>query len=201
MDFIDEINAYYEREKKAIDSLDRKEINDTMNALMDAYERGATIYVMGNGGSSATASHMVCDFNKGTCYELDKKFKFVCLNDNIPILMAIANDDSFENVFVYQLKDRLKKEDVVLAISGSGNSHNVIKAVDYAKEVGATIIGVTGYSGGKLRQKADYFLHVPVDDMQITEDLHMGFDHLIMQIFWKYLAAKNGREAIYKINQ
>lgn len=201
MDFIDEINAYYEREKKAIDSLDRKEINDTMNALMDAYERGATVYVMGNGGSSATASHMVCDFNKGTCYELDKKFKFVCLNDNIPILMAIANDDSFENVFVYQLKDRLKKEDVVLAISGSGNSHNVIKAVDYAKEVGATIIGVTGYSGGKLRQKADYFLHVPVDDMQITEDLHMGFDHLIMQIFWKYLAAKNGREAIYKINQ
>ena len=201
MDFIDEINAYYEREKKAIDSLDRKEINDTMNALMDAYERGATIYVMGNGGSSATASHMVCDFNKGTCYELDKKFKFVCLNDNIPILMAIANDDSFENVFVYQLKDRLKKEDVVLAISGSGNSHNVIKAVDYAKEVGATIIGVTGYSGGKLRQKADFFLHVPVDDMQITEDLHMGFDHLIMQIFWKYLAAKNGREAIYKINQ
>ena len=201
MDFIDEINAYYEREKKAIDSLDRKEINDTMNALMDAYERGATVYVMGNGGSSATASHMVCDFNKGTCYELDKKFKFVCLNDNIPILMAIANDDSFENVFVYQLKDRLKKEDVVLAISGSGNSHNVIKAVDYAKEVGATIIGVTGYSGGKLRQKADFFLHVPVDDMQITEDLHMGFDHLIMQIFWKYLAAKNGREAIYKINQ
>ena len=201
MDFIDEINAYYEREKKAIDSLDRKEINEAMNALMAAYDRGATVYVMGNGGSSATASHMVCDFNKGTCYELDKKFKFVCLNDNIPILMAIANDDSFENVFVYQLKDRLKKEDVVLAISGSGNSHNVIKAVDYAKEVGATVIGVTGYSGGKLRQKADYFLHVPVDDMQITEDLHMGFDHLIMQIFWKYLAAKNGREAIYKINQ
>ena len=201
MDFIDEINAYYDREKKAIDSLDRKEINDAMNALMAAYERGATVYTMGNGGSSATASHMVCDFNKGTCYELDTKFKFVCLNDNIPILMAIANDDSFENVFVYQLKDRLKKDDVVLAISGSGNSHNIIKAVDYAKEVGATIIGVTGYSGGKLRQKADYFLHVPVDDMQITEDLHMGFDHLIMQIFWKYLAAKNGREAIYKINQ
>jgi len=115
--------------------------------------------------------------------------------------MAIANDDSFENVFVYQLKDRLTKDDVVLAVSGSGNSHNIIKAVDYAKEVGATVIGVTGYSGGKLRQKADYFLHVPVDDMQITEDLHMGFDHLIMQIFWKYLAAKNGRDAIYKINQ
>jgi len=201
MDFIDEINAYYAREKEVIDRLDRKELNDAMNALLDAYERGATVYVMGNGGSSATASHMVCDFNKGTCYELDKKFKFVCLNDNLPILMAIANDDSFENVFVYQLKDRLKKDDLVLAISGSGNSHNVVKAVEYANRLGTPVIAMTGYNGGKIRKMADYFLHVPVDDMQITEDLHMGFDHMIMQIFWKYLAAKNGREAIYKINQ
>lgn len=201
MDFIKEINEYYELEKKTIDALDRDELNAAMNALLEAYERGATVYVFGNGGSSATASHMVCDFNKGTCYELDKKFKFVCLNDNIPILMAIANDDSFENVFVYQLKDRLKKDDLVLAISGSGNSHNVVKAVDYAKEVGCKVIAMTGYSGGKIRKMADYYLHVPCDDMQITEDLHMGFDHMIMKIFWRYLAAKNGREAIYKINQ
>ncbi|MBE6127390.1 MAG: SIS domain-containing protein [Erysipelotrichaceae bacterium] len=201
MDFINEINEYYEREKKAIDSLNREELNDAMNALLAAYERGATVYVFGNGGSSATASHMVCDFNKGTCYDLEKKFKFVCLNDNLPILMAIANDDSFENVFVYQLKARLKKDDLILAISGSGNSHNVVKAVEYAKSIGTEIIAMTGYSGGKIRKMADHFLHVPVDDMQITEDLHMGFDHMIMQIFWKYLAAKNGKEAIYKINQ
>ena len=201
MDFINEINEYYEREKKAIDSLNREELNDAMNALLAAYERGATVYVFGNGGSSATASHMVCDFNKGTCYDLEKKFKFVCLNDNLPILMAIANDDSFENVFVYQLKDRLKKDDLILAISGSGNSHNVVKAVEYAKSIGTEVIAMTGYSGGKIRKMADHFLHVPVDDMQITEDLHMGSDHMIMQIFWKYLAAKNGKEAIYKINQ
>ena len=201
MDFINEINEYYEREKKAIDSLNREELNDAMNALLAAYERGATVYVFGNGGSSATASHMVCDFNKGTCYDLEKKFKFVCLNDNLPILMAIANDDSFENVFVYQLKDRLKKDDLILAISGSGNSHNVVKAVEYAKSIGTEVIAMTGYSGGKIRKMADHFLHVPVDDMQITEDLHMSFDHMIMQIFWKYLAAKNGKEAIYKINQ
>ena len=201
MDFINEINEYYEREKKAIDSLNREELSDAMNALLAAYERGATVYVFGNGGSSATASHMVCDFNKGTCYDLEKKFKFVCLNDNLPILMAIANDDSFENVFVYQLKDRLKKDDLILAISGSGNSHNVVKAVEYAKSIGTEVIAMTGYSGGKIRKMADHFLHVPVDDMQITEDLHMGFDHMIMQIFWKYLAAKNGKEAIYKINQ
>jgi D-sedoheptulose 7-phosphate isomerase len=201
MDFTKEINAYYDREKAAIDRLDRKELNAAMNALLEAYERGATIYVFGNGGSSATASHMVCDFDKGTCYDLPKKFHFVCLNDNIPVMMAIANDDSFENVFVYQLEDRLKKNDLVLAISGSGNSHNVIKAIDYAKKVGCKIIGMTGYDGGKLAKAADYQLHVPADDMQITEDLHMGFDHMIMQIFWKYLAAKNGQQAIYKINK
>ena len=201
MDFIQEINEYYEREKKVIDALNREELNAAMNCLLDAYERGAYIYVFGNGGSSATASHMVCDFNNGTCYEIDKKFKFVCLNDNLPILMAIGNDDDFSNVFVYQLKDRLTKDDVVLAISGSGNSKNVVKAVDYAKEVGAKVIAMTGYSGGKIAKVADYQMHVPVDDMQITEDLHMGFDHMMMQILWKYLQAKNGREAIYKINQ
>ena len=201
MDFIAEINAYYEREKTVIDSLNREEISAAMNALLDAYERGATVYVIGNGGSSATASHMVCDFNKGTCYELDKKFKFVCLNDNIPLLMALANDTDFEDVFYYQLLDRVTPSDVVLAISGSGNSHNIIKAVNYAKGVGATIIGMTGYSGGKLGHLSDYRLHVPVEDMQITEDIHMSFDHMIMQIFWKHLARRNGKEAIYKINQ
>lgn len=201
MDFINEINEYYEREKRVIDSLDREEINAAMNALLDAYEADATIYVFGNGGSSATASHMVCDFNKGTCAELEKKFRFVCLNDNIPWLMAIANDKSFEDIFVDQLRGHLKPTDTVLAISGSGNSHNVVKAVEYAKEVGAKVIAMTGYQGGKIRKLADYYLHAPVDDMQITEDLHMGFDHMIMQIFWKYLAKKNGKEAIYKINQ
>ena len=185
MDFIKDIEEYYAREKAAIDALDKAELNKAMNALLDAYERGATVYVFGNGGSSATASHMVCDFNKGTCYDLDKKFKMVCLNDNIPIMMAIANDDSFENVFVYQLKDRLKKEDLILAISGSGNSHNVVKAVDYAREVGAKIIAMTGYSGGKIDKVADYHLHVPADDMQITEDLHMVLDHCMYCILAK----------------
>jgi D-sedoheptulose 7-phosphate isomerase len=201
MDFIKEINDYYDREKAAMDKLDRKELNAAMNALLEAYEKGATVYVFGNGGSSATASHMVCDFNKGTCYDLDKKFKFVCLNDNIPVMMALANDTSFEDVFYYQLLDRIQKNDYVLAISGSGNSHNIIKAVTYAKGLGCKIIGMTGYDGGKLAKLSDYQLHVPADDMQITEDLHMGFDHMIMQIFWKYLAAKNGKSAIYKINK
>lgn len=201
MDFTDKIKNYLDLETKVIASLNIEEINEVMNALLDCYNRGGTVYTCGNGGSASTATHMVCDFGKGTCYDLDKKFHFACLNDNIPTIMAIANDDSYDNIFVYQLKDRLTKNDLLLAISGSGNSHNIVKAVDYAKEVGAKIIGVTGYNGGKLLKAADYHLHAPIDDMQITEDVHLIFNHMMMKIFWQYLHEINGKEAIYKINQ
>ncbi len=201
MDFKDKIKNYLDLERKVIASLNVEEINEVMNALLDCYNRGGTVYTCGNGGSASTATHMVCDFGKGTCYDLDKKFHFVCLNDNIPTIMAIANDDSYDNIFVYQLKDRLTKNDLLLAISGSGNSHNIVKAVDYAKEIGAKIIGVTGYNGGKLFKTADYHLHAPIDDMQITEDVHLIFNHMMMKIFWQYLHEINGKEAIYKINQ
>ncbi|MCH3909419.1 MAG: SIS domain-containing protein [Bacilli bacterium] len=201
MDFKNEIKEYYAREIKVIEELDADELNKAMNALLEHYEKETNIYVFGNGGSSATASHMVCDFNKGTCYNVEKRFRFICLNDNIPTMMALANDVSFDDVFYYQLENKLKKEDLVLAISGSGNSHNVIKAVEYAKKVGCEIMGMTGYDGGKLDKMSDYHLHVPADDMQITEDLHMGFDHMIMQIFWKYLEKREGKNPVYKINK
>jgi D-sedoheptulose 7-phosphate isomerase len=200
MDFTDQINDYYAREKAAIDKLDRAEINKAMNAILRHYEANDTIYVMGNGGSAATASHMVNDFNKGACMDLDKRFNFVCLNDNVPLMMAVANDIGYEDIFYYPLEHKLKKSDLVLAISGSGNSHNVVKAVEYAKKIGAEVIAITGYEGGKIDKIADYHLHVPVDDMHITEDLHMGFDHMMVQTFWRYLYKKNGKDAIYKIN-
>jgi D-sedoheptulose 7-phosphate isomerase len=200
IDFTKDIQEYYEAEMKVIKDLDVEALNLAMNCLLKHYEDGSTIYVFGNGGSSATASHMVCDFNKGTCSTLDKRFNFVCLNDNIPTIMAVANDMDFEDIFFYQLEHKLKKEDAVLAISGSGNSKNVIKAVTYAKKIGSDIIGMTGYDGGKLDKMSTYHLHVPADDMQIAEDLHMGFDHMMMKIFWRYLAKINGQEAIYKHN-
>jgi len=201
IDFEKSIEAYYEREIETIRKLDKEALNAALNLLLDHYEKESTIFTMGNGGSSATASHFVCDFNKGIAGDLPKKFHLECLNDNIPTIMAIANDISFEDIFVYQLQNKLKKGDLVIAISGSGNSHNIIKGVQYAKEVGAQVIGLTGYSGGKLKNLSDIHLNVPIDDMQITEDIHMSFDHMIMSILWRYLAAKNGREAVYKINQ
>jgi len=201
VDFKKDIEEYYDREIEVIKRLDKYELNKAMNCLLSHYENEANVYVFGNGGSAATASHMVCDFNKGASGEVQKRFRFICLNDNIPSLMAIANDVDFDDVFYFQLENKLRKEDLILAISGSGNSHNVIKAVSYAKKIGCEVVGMTGYDGGKLDKMSDYHLHVPADDMQITEDLHMGFDHMIMQIFWKYLLKKEGKSAAYKINK
>lgn len=201
MDFKKDIKGYLELEQEIISKLDIDEINDAMNAILGCYERGGTVYTCGNGGSASTASHMVCDFGKGACENVDRKFKFICLNDNVATIMAIANDDSYENVFLNQLKGRITKNDLLLAISGSGNSHNVLKAADYAKEVGAKIIGVTGYDGGKLKKTADFHLDAPVNDMQISEDVHLIFNHLMMKIFWRYLLESNGKEAVYKIHQ
>lgn len=178
----DEIKRYFEREIAVIQALDYDELAEAVAAIRDAYEREATIYTFGNGGSAATASHFVCDFNKGISEPKEKKFNLVCLNDNTPVVMAIANDISYDEVFSFQLKNKLKSIDLVIAISGSGNSRNVVKAVEYAKEIGCKVVGLTGYSGGKLRELADYPMHVNVDDMQITEDVHMAFDHMMYRV-------------------
>lgn len=187
MDFKPAIKEYYEREIKVINSLDLAEINQAMNAIYEAYDKGGTIYVCGNGGSAATASHMQNDFNKGISEFTEKKFNFYCLNDNVATLMAIANDISYEEIFRFQLNNKIKKNDLLIGISGSGNSKNVLNAVEYAKSQGAKVIGITGYTGGKLKKIADYNMHVDENDMQIAEDIHMTFDHMMMKIFYNLL--------------
>ncbi len=182
MNYIDEISAYFEREKETLDAISKEDLNTLMNVLVDARESGKTIFIMGNGGSAATASHYVCDFNKGVSYGKEKMFKFICLNDNIPTMMAYANDLSYADVFVGPLKNFMQKGDVVIGISGSGNSENVVRAILYANENGGVSVGITGYSGGKVKQMCKYNVHVPVDDMQITEDLHIVLDHCMMKI-------------------
>lgn len=183
----DRILKYYEKEIAVIKALDFDAVEEAVEAIKAAYEREATIYIFGNGGSAATASHFICDFNKGISEPLDKKFNLVCLNDNTPIVMAIANDISYDDVFYFQLVNKLKSTDLVIAISGSGNSKNVIKAVEYAKQVGCKVVGMTGYSGGKLKELSDYNMHVAIDDMQITEDVHMSFDHMMYRVFTNVL--------------
>jgi len=200
MDFRNGIRDYYEREKQVFDALDPNEFNAALNALLRHYDREDTIYVIGNGGSSATANHMVCDFNKGVSLSLSKPFHVVSLTDNIPSVMAYGNDVGFEDVFYLPLKQWLKPTDMVIAISGSGNSHNIIKAVAYAKSIGAEILGLEGYDGGKLKGIADINIHAKVNDMQIAEDVHMTFVHVAMQLLWKTLMAREGKAAVYEIN-
>lgn len=184
-DYLDLIHSYVDKEVEVLKSLDLNKINEALNLLEETMEAEKNIYIFGNGGSAATVSHFQNDFNKGVSEYTEKKFRFMCLNDNVATLMAIANDIGYDEVFRFQLKGKLQEGDIVVAISGSGNSKNVLNAVEYARSCGNKIIGLTGYSGGKLLELSDISLHVPVNSMQITEDLHMVFDHLMMSVFYK----------------
>ena len=185
MDYRIMIEDYLHREAEILKKLDINAINEAIKLLEETRKKQSTVYIFGNGGSASTASHFLCDFNRGVSEKLKKKYRFYCLNDNTAALLAIANDFGYEYVFVKQLENRICKNDVVIAISGSGNSKNVINAVQYAKKCGNKVIGLTGYDGGKLKQMSDISLHVPVDDMQIAEDIHLFFDHLIMSVLCK----------------
>lgn len=187
MDYTLAIKRYIDLEISVLKRLDANEINALMNAIEKVRNNNGTVYVMGNGGSASTASHMVNDFNKGISEYIDKKFNFVSLSDNVATVMAIANDIGYEVIFEFQLRGKVAKNDLVIGFSGSGNSQNVINAIQYAKTSGATTAGLTGYDGGKLRQIVDLSVHVPIMSMQVTEDIHMMFDHLMMSIFYKEL--------------
>lgn len=182
---IEKINEYLDNVKKTLDNLDRQEIETFLSVLVKAKDEGRTVFIMGNGGSAATASHFCCDFNKGVSYGKDKKFKFICLNDNVPTMMAYSNDVSYDDVFVEPLKNFFKEGDLIIGISGSGNSKNVLKAIEYANENGGVTIGITGYNGGKLKQISKYSVNTNIDDMQISEDVHMILDHLCSSILVK----------------
>jgi D-sedoheptulose 7-phosphate isomerase len=178
---------YFDKVIETLGKVDIKPINKFIDRIYECYNKGNTVYIFGNGGSAATASHVAGDFMKGISYGLEKKFKVVCLNDNIPAMTAIANDLDYDEVFYEQLKTYLKKDDVVVGISGSGNSANVIKALNYAKELGSTIAGFCGYKGGKLKDLADILIYAPVNDMEITEDIHIIIFHAIKQLINKKL--------------
>jgi len=180
------ITTYFDKLKKTIDLISKTDLNNLMNVLDQAKEHGKNIFIMGNGGSAATASHYCCDFNKGISINKDKKYKLICLNDNIPTMTAYANDISYDEIFVGQLNNLMNNGDYVIGISGSGNSKNVIKALEYANANDAVTIGITGYNGGEIKKICKYNMHIPVNDMQITEDLHMVLGHCMMKIFCKY---------------
>jgi D-sedoheptulose 7-phosphate isomerase len=172
---------YLTRLKDLLDVFPHDRFDEIGKELISALNHERHIFIMGNGGSGSTASHFACDINKGCCVDPEKKFKVICLNDNIPTMLAYANDLSYNKVFVEQLKNFLQPGDLVIGISGSGNSENVLLAVEYGKENGAKTIGLSGYDGGRLAQIADIPFIADINDMQKVEDVHMIVVHMLMQ--------------------
>lgn len=179
MDYSTKIIDYCNDLRSMINNIDIKSISDFLNLMKDAAKSGRKIYICGNGGSASTASHFAVDYNKGL---KDYEFDFICLSDNLPTIMAIANDISYDEIFRYQVKNKLRSNDIVIGISGSGNSQNIINVLDYAKQCGAYTVGVTGYDGGKVKQMVDLAIHFPINDMQVVEDLHLILNHMTMRI-------------------
>jgi D-sedoheptulose 7-phosphate isomerase len=174
-------SQYLAELKLVLDGFDLDRFDSVVAYILRAYETEHRIFVMGNGGSASTASHFACDINKGCCIDLEKKFKMISLSDSIPAMLALANDISYEAIFVEQMKNFFLPGDLVIGISGSGNSENVLRAIRYAKENGGATVGFSGFSGGKLAELVDVSFVARVDDMQQVEDVHIIMVHMIMQ--------------------
>ena len=177
------ISAYFKDFKNILDKISKKDIEYITKMIRNAYVNERTIFILGNGGSASTASHFACDLGKGTLNRVydqsERRFRVVSLTDNVSTITAYANDLSFDDVFVQQLRNLVHKGDVVIAITGSGNSKNVIKAVKYARDCGATTIGLLGFDGGKVRKFLDKYVIVPSNHYGKIEDVHMILEHTI----------------------
>ena len=166
--------------------VDAREVQALADAIWDAYQRRAFVFLAGNGGSGSNASHFCEDMGKCTLRREDfdndakQRLRILSLTDNTPYILAWANDEGFDRVFVEQLKNLASAGDLLIAISGSGNSPNVLRAVDWANRNGLKTFGCTGYSGGKLRKLAQQGLHVPLEDMGIVESIHLTAFHWVV---------------------
>lgn len=180
-------NDYRERLNDLLDKVNINDFSKIIDIVVNAFKNGKTVYVCGNGGSAATASHMQADFSFFTRYFTKFRPKVRALTDNVAMITAVGNDTSFDNIFIEQLKGHFEKGDVVICISASGNSENVIKAAQYANDCDGISIGFIGFSGGKLLDTAQVSLYTPnpKGDYGPIEDLHMIFNHLIVNYLSK----------------
>ena len=178
-------NSYLDRLKSKIDLVDHDELVKIIHILEDAHSSNSRIYVAGNGGSAATAAHIVNDLGSGLKRRNIKNFDIHSSSDNSASITAIANDIGYEKVFVTQVSGILRSNDVILAISASGNSPNIIQLCDYAKNIGCKIIGLTGFDGGYLKKISDVSYHVETQkgEYGLVEDMHMIFDHLLFTYY------------------
>ena len=180
------VGQYIDRLQAELARVNQADIVKMADLIYQAWENGRFVYIFGNGGSGTTASHFCEDLGKSTLREKElkdetkKRLKVLSLTDNLGWIMALGNDVGYDQIFVQQLMNYGSEGDVCLAISGSGNSPNVLNAVDWANRHGLTTFGLTGYSGGKLRQMQQHGLHVPLDDMGMVESIHLCIFHWVL---------------------
>jgi D-sedoheptulose 7-phosphate isomerase len=193
-----DVGPFLDRVGQELSRVDAAEVRALADAIFDCYQHGRMVFVCGNGGSGSNASHFCEDLGKGTLRREDfdndkkKRLRVLSLTDNTPYILAWANDEGFERVFVEQLKNLARPGDLLIAISGSGNSPNVLRAVEWANRNGLKTFGCTGFNGGRLRTLAQQGLHVPLDDMGIVESIHLTAFHWVVDRLHARVAGELG---------
>jgi D-sedoheptulose 7-phosphate isomerase len=176
-----------------LESLDAPAVDRFAELVFDAWRDDRCVFTLGNGGSASTASHFVTDFVKTAAVPGARRLRAFCLNDNVPMLSALGNDISYDDAFSYPLESYGRGQELVVMISGSGTSRNVVKAADWAKHNGLVLIGLTGFDGGTLGRLADVHINVPSRNYGVIEDVHMSIGHIVTQMLQSRVAREVGR--------
>jgi D-sedoheptulose 7-phosphate isomerase len=179
MDF--SVSNYFSHLSQMMGELDHASVDAAISLIETSWSNKKKIIVCGNGGSALTASHYINDWNKMAYLSTGKPFRGHCLSDNMGLMTAYSNDMSYDDVYSEQLKNLMDAGDLVIAVSGSGNSENVVRALEYANSSGGVSLAICGYDGGKIKRIAQHSLWIPSSDMQICEDLHLIFGHMVMK--------------------
>jgi D-sedoheptulose 7-phosphate isomerase len=195
-----DVPSYLEELRGTIQKLPVRTINRLARAFLEAYDNGRTIFLFGNGGSAALASHMACDLGKGTAPTAGKRLRAVALTDNVALITAWANDSRYEDIFAEQLGNLLQPGDIAVGISASGNSPNILAALNAARRVGVITAGITGFQGGKMLSLCDICVVVPSDNMQIIEDLHLSIAHSVFRVVLHQIQEANLTHATMALN-
>ena len=195
----DGLLEYMAEAQNAMANMSLAAIEDVVRVMKEAWEHDRQVFLMGNGGSAATASHFVNDLNKTAILPRKSRFRAISLNDNVPLITAWANDASYEDIFAQQMLNYVESGDVVIGISTSGNSPNIIRALRTARSVGATTVGLTGLSGGKLKDLVDYCVSVPTDDVMQIEGIHSVVLHALIARFRQLVVAQDREDELTRL--
>jgi len=179
---MDSVRLYIKGLQATLDQLPEDQINQVIDLLHAARLERRQVFIMGNGGSASTASHFVCDLGKNTRQSELPNFKVIGLTDNMAIFSALANDEGYDSVFAQQLTSFVQPGDIVVGISASGKSPNVLRAIEVANQAGAVTVGFTGFDGGLLGEMVQIHIHVPSDSIEHVEDIHLALEHMISQV-------------------